>query len=127
MYYVLGIMQPLLIFDGNCGFCRTWVERWKRKTSDNVRYAPYQDVASQFPEVPLHEFEAAVQFVEEGEGGKQQVTSGAEAVFRLLRYGGKTFPLWCYTSLPGFKLISESVYRLVAAHRARKSCGVHRK
>jgi predicted DCC family thiol-disulfide oxidoreductase YuxK len=33
---------PLLIFDGDCGFCRIWVEYWKRLTGDLVAYGPYQ-------------------------------------------------------------------------------------
>ncbi|MCZ6572672.1 MAG: dual specificity protein phosphatase family protein, partial [Planctomycetota bacterium] len=40
---------PLLVFDGDCGFCRRWVERWKRETGDRVAYTPYQEVGDRFP------------------------------------------------------------------------------
>jgi hypothetical protein len=29
--------RPLFIFDGDCGFCRMWVEYWRRLTGDRVR------------------------------------------------------------------------------------------
>ena len=119
--------KPLLIYDGDCGFCRKWVDRWKRKTGDHVEYAPYQEVASQFPDIPLHLFQASVQLVEVGEGGERKVTGGAEAVFRVLQHGGMKLPLWCYRYLPGFRQVSEYVYRFVAAHRAKTTCATPRR
>src|SRR5437773_2587310 len=32
--------KPLLIFDGECGFCRRWIERWQAKTGDRIDYRP---------------------------------------------------------------------------------------
>ncbi len=29
-------MPKLLIFDGNCGFCRIWIEYWKKLTADRI-------------------------------------------------------------------------------------------
>ena len=118
--------KPLLIFDGDCGFCRTWVAKWKRQTGDRVTYAPYQEVARDFPDIPLERFEASVHLIEE-EGEGRKISSGAEAVFRVLSHGGRGVLLWCYRFLPGFKFISECVYRFVANHRGKGSCGVHRK
>ena len=114
---------PLLIFDGSCGFCRKWVDKWKKQTGDRVTYASYQEFARNFPEIPLTQFEASVHLIEEEATGRK-ITSGAEAVFRVLSHGGRGVPLWCYRYLPGFKFISECVYRFVAAHRATGSCGV---
>ena len=45
--------RPLLIYDGECSFCRFWVDDWKDLTGDRVAYAPFQEVADQFPEIPL--------------------------------------------------------------------------
>ena len=36
--------RPLLVFDGECPFCRAWVDYWKRLTGDRIDYAPYQEV-----------------------------------------------------------------------------------
>ena len=44
--------KPLLIFDGDCHFCRRWIERWREITAGAVEYAPSQEVAERFPEIP---------------------------------------------------------------------------
>ena len=108
------ITKPLLIYDGDCGFCRRWIARWQSLTGDRVEYAPFQQVASEFPEIPQEQFEASVQLIEPA--GK--VSSGAEAVFRTLTYTpGKKWMLWMYEKIPGAAHISEWSYRLVAQHR----------
>ena len=41
----LAISQdPLVIFDGHCGFCRIWIEYWKAITGGRVGYAASQEV-----------------------------------------------------------------------------------
>ena len=42
--------RPLLIYDGDCGFCNYWVRYWQKLTGDRVAYAPYQETAAQYPE-----------------------------------------------------------------------------
>ena len=106
---------PLLIFDGDCGFCRGWIARWRRATGDRVEYAPHQQVAARFPEIPLARFQAAVQLIEPGGRWSQ----GAEAVFRALSYSSRSdWPLWLYENVPGFSAASEFCYRFVASHRS---------
>ncbi len=72
--------RPTLVFDGDCGFCRYWIARWRRVTGDLVEYAPYQEVAGYYPEIPVESFAKSVQLILP-DGG---VTSGAEAVFGAL-------------------------------------------
>ncbi len=106
--------KPLLIWDGDCDFCRAWIARWQRVTGDRLDYAPYSEVASQFPEIPRERFERAVQLVEPDGTWSQ----GAEAVFRSLAHApGNGWPLWLYRRLPGFAAASEWCYRRVARHR----------
>ena len=109
-----GREQPLVVYDGDCDFCRRWVERWRLTTGERVAYAPYQEVAEQFPEVPPERFRTAVVLITpEGE-----VYSGAEAVFVLLSHvPGCRWPMWAYRTLPGVAPVSEGVYRFVARHR----------
>src|ERR1700678_3035384 len=79
--------MPLLIFDGECGFCRRWVGRWKNATGEAVTYLPLQDpaVATQFPEIPREDMEESIHLVlPDG-----SVYYGAEAVFRSLAAGGR--------------------------------------
>jgi lipase maturation factor 1 len=105
--------KPLLIYDGDCGFCKLWISRWKQLTADKVDYAPYQEVASQFPQIPAEDFRKSVQFVDQD----GSVTKGAKAVFQSLRYANKKWMLWCYENIPGVAPISEWFYQLVAKHR----------
>jgi len=106
---------PLLIYDGDCGFCKYWLRYWKRLTGDRVAYAPYQEVAAQHPEIPVAEFKRAVQYI--APDGK--IASGAEAALLTLSHaGGKGFWLALYRHVPGFAAIAEAVYAFVASHRA---------
>ncbi len=105
--------KPLLVYDGRCGFCRIWIDYWKEITGSSVDYAPFQEVSGNFPEIPLEQFQQAVQMIlPSGE-----VLSGAQAVSRTLAYAGRGSLEWLYDHVPGFAASSESNYRLVAAHR----------
>ena len=108
-------MKPILIYDGNCGFCKKWVQRWKVLTEDKVDYAPYQEVAERFPQIPADEFSRSVKFIDQDEN----IYSAAEAVFHLMQYKeeGNKWGLWFYKYFPGFSSISEFSYRVIAEHR----------
>ena len=107
--------RPLLIFDGDCSFCRVWVEYWQQITADRVLYAPYQEVGDCFRDIPRQEFKAAVQLVQPD--GK--LFGGAHAVFRLLALiPGKSSLLWLYEKAPGFAPIADAAYALIARHRS---------
>lgn len=106
--------KPLLVFDANCHFCRRWIERWRELTAGTIDYAPFQEVAERFPEIPPEAFDRSVQFVETD----GTVFSGAEAVFRSLGRGPRRqWMIWCYKHLPGFSVVTETAYRLVARNR----------
>jgi lipase maturation factor 1 len=106
--------KPLLIFDGDCGFCRIWIEYWKILTGDRVEYAPSQDVAGQYPQIPENNFRESVQLVmPDG-----QALSGARAVFTTLSsVPGRAWMLWAYEHVPVVAPGSEAAYRLIASHR----------
>lgn len=110
--------RPLAIFDGDCGFCRSWIVRWKEETGPAVDYAPSQDVAERFPEISKEAFARAFQLVlPDGRSFE-----GAEAVFRTLaqRPGGSRLA-WAYARVPGFTALSEFLYRAIARHRSAAS------
>ena len=106
---------PLLIFDGDCSFCRLWIEYWKRLTGGAIAYAPYQEVAERFPQIPAENFKRGVQLIlPDGEG-----LSAAHAVFRSLAHvPGYGWLLWAYLRVPGFAAVAGWLYRRVAAHRS---------
>ena len=87
---------PTLIFDGECRFCRHWIDRWRRWTEDRVNYIAFQQLGQSLPQVSREDCENAVQFVDvDG-----TVFSGADAIIRLFDFG-----------LPG-----GSVARWICAH-----------
>src|SRR5258708_4417090 len=107
--------QPLLIYDGDCGFCIYWVRYWQGLTGNRVTYAPYQEVGAQYPEIPLAAFQGAIHYV--APDGK--IASGAEAALLTLSHSpGKGFWLTLYRRLPAFAAIAELIYAFVASHRS---------
>src|SRR5579862_5190422 len=106
--------RPLLVYDGECGFCGYWARYWQKLTGDGVDYRPYQEVAAQYPAIPVADFQRAVQYI--APDGHR--ASAAEASFRTLSHArGGGFWLALYRKLPGFAAISELVYAFIAAHR----------
>ena len=106
--------KPLMIWDGECHFCKRWIERWREITAGEVEYVTYQDAANRFPEIPIEQFKRAVAFVEPD--GK--AFFAAEAVYRSLRYrSSRRWLAWSYDRVPGFAAVSELAYKFIARHR----------
>jgi predicted DCC family thiol-disulfide oxidoreductase YuxK len=107
--------RPVLIYDGDCGFCTTSVRllvRWLRPPVDVVAWQ-HTDLAG----YGLTEAAArrAVQWV-----GPDGHSAGAPAVAALLRRTGG--PWWVLGTLLGWPLIRQVAavaYRLIAANRHR--------
>ena len=107
--------RPLLVYDGDCGFCGYWARYWNKLTGDAVDYRPYQDVAAQYPAIPVSDFQRAVQYI--APDGRR--ASAAEASFLSLSHArGKGIWLALYRRLPGFAALSEWAYALIGAHRS---------
>jgi len=106
--------KPLIIWDGDCHFCRRWIERWREITRDEVDYEISPKVGDRFPEIPREQFERSVIYIET-DGA---VYSGAEAVFRSLRCrSSKKWLAWSYYHFPGFAPVSESLYKIISCNR----------
>lgn len=104
----------LVLYDGECAFCRQTVSRWRGATEDRVDFVPFQDARYRFPDIPESDCRSALQLIDV-DGRRYQ---GAEAVFRLLAQGaGKRLPLFLYRWMPGFAPASRIVYRWVASRR----------
>ncbi|HEX4638470.1 MAG TPA: lipase maturation factor family protein [Chthoniobacterales bacterium] len=107
--------KPLLIWDGECHFCRRWIERWHEITGDEVDYETSQNVTDRFPEIGREQFQRSVVLIEP-DGA---VFSAAEAVFRSLRCrSSRRWLAWSYYHVPGFAPITEAFYKFVAANRS---------
>ena len=110
--------KPLMIWDGECHFCKRWIERWREITAGKVDYVTYQEAANRFPEIPIEQFKRAVAFIEPD--GK--AFFAAEAVYRSLRYrSSRRWLAWSYDRVPGFAAVSELAYKFIARHRGAGS------
>lgn len=112
------LVKPLLIYDGDCGFCKRWVRRWSSRTGERVDYAPYQQpgVLARHG-VSVAAARRAVQLVLP-DGERYQ---GAEAVFRLVMLAPGRHLLARLGRLPVLRWIAERLYRFIAAHRVLAS------
>ncbi len=109
--------RPLAVFDGDCGFCRQWIERWRARTGPRVDYAPSQEVAARFPEIPPEAFARAFQLVlPDG-----RVLEGAAAVLATLDPAPGDGMLSALARVPVLGRLLELAYRLVASHRPAAS------
>ena len=107
--------KPLMIWDGECLFCKMCIERWREITAGKIDYATYQQAADQFPEIPVDQFKRAMAFIEPD--GK--TFFAAEAVYRSLRHrSSRKWLAWSYDQVPGFAEISETAYKFIARHRS---------
>jgi predicted DCC family thiol-disulfide oxidoreductase YuxK len=106
--------KPLMVWDGECHFCKRWIERWREITAGKVDYITYQEAAQQFREISVEQFQRAAVLIEpDGE-----TLFAAEAVYRSLACRpSKRWLAWSYDHVPGFATISEAVYKFVARHR----------
>jgi predicted DCC family thiol-disulfide oxidoreductase YuxK len=108
--------KPVIVFDGDCNFCRRWISRWHDATGERVEYVPFQhpSVAERFPELSREQCEQSVQLIDT-DGA---IYSAAEAVFRTLAYAPRhRWPLWLYQHAPGVAPVTEFFYHSVAKHR----------
>lgn len=104
-------MKPdrTLIFDGDCAFCRTWVDYWKSRTGDAVRYLSIEKSRREFPGLAIEDLKQRVHLVT-----PEGIFTGAEAVFRAL---GSGWMVALYQRVPVFAVLAEFLYGLVAGHR----------
>lgn len=107
--------RALLIYDGDCNFCKGWVKRWEHSIGDRIDYAQSQKVAHEFPISP-QVFKSSVVLIDK-DGA---VYKGAKAVFKALsNKPGKAAGVYyyLYERIGFFALICEKFYSLVAKNR----------
>jgi predicted DCC family thiol-disulfide oxidoreductase YuxK len=111
--------RPVVVFDGDCGFCRFWIERWRHRSGGRVDFEPFQspEIARRFPEIPRERFAFAVHLIEPD----GRVSQAAEAVVRLDALGGRPALRWAYERVPGVAAVTERAYRTIADHRSFSS------
>ena len=107
-----------MIWDGDCDFCRLWIERWREMTAGKVDYTTYQEAGDRFPEIPPEEFNRSLILIQPD--GK--VFFAAEAAYRsLANRRSREWLAWSYDHVPGFAAVSETGYGFIARHRKSAS------
>ncbi|MER6475014.1 thiol-disulfide oxidoreductase DCC family protein [Streptomyces filamentosus] len=108
--------RPVLVYDGDCGFCTTAAAFAERRVRPHCEIVPWQftdlDALGVTPE------RAAYEVLWVTPSGA--VDGGARAVAKaLLSAGGFWTPVGAVLLLPGVRWGARGVYRLIAAHRHR--------
>ncbi|WP_297337134.1 DCC1-like thiol-disulfide oxidoreductase family protein [Algoriphagus sp.] len=106
--------KDLFIWDGQCGFCKYWILVWKSKTR-GLEYQTFQEVADNFPDIPLKEFKKASRLIEKD----GSVFSGPESAFRTFAYFKKPRTFWqkWYQQSKIFRQLSNQGYNFIAKNR----------
>jgi len=105
--------KPVVLYDGNCGFCRFWVERWNAIVRGSVDFEPLQQEGARYPGIPREQMEREMQLVD----ADGTVLGGADAVLRMWR--GTRWG-WLETlakKVPPLLGALRAGYRFVAGHR----------
>ena len=106
--------KPLLIWDGDCDFCRLWIERWREMTADKVDYTTYQQAGDRFHEISPEQFNRSLVLIQ----SDGTVFFAAEAAYRsLASHRSREWLAWGYDHVPGFAAVSETGYGFIARHR----------
>lgn len=113
--------RPVMIYDGDCGFCQRWILKWQKVTGDKIQYVPYQFFVAdkdgrikEFPKISIVNCKRAIQLVLPG--GHHY--KAAEAVFTAFYFSGRQ-KVWLrlYKYFPGFKFLSEGLYKFISSNR----------
>ncbi len=110
-----NITRPVLIYDGDCGFCRKWIARWQESTGDSVDYITSQQAAPLYPEIPSEDFDRSVQLVMpdgtrlSGAAAVLAITSPHQPLARALH--------GAYSRFQWIRSATEAAYAIVASNR----------
>lgn len=112
--------KPVLIFDGDCGFCLRWIGRWRRWVGDRLDYVPIEEAVRRFPSLWSQDLHGAIRLIDT-EG---VVHVGMDALCLSLAVKGRWYwkiPLWVYQTIPGAAFFGERIYHFIARNRHRFS------
>lgn len=106
--------QPMMVWDGNCGFCHYWIIKWNLITKDIIKYKKYQLVHQQYADISIEQFKQAVQLImPDG-----QIYSGPAAAYQSFALANRyNFLIQWYQKSKLFRNISNWAYQKVAENR----------
>lgn len=113
--------RPVLIYDGNCAFCRRWIARLKRWDHGNrIEMVParHRDDIPRMPAISDADLDRAIHLITVD----NRVLRGGRALPELLRWLPGSFLLRVLCMVPGMGLVLNLCYDRVAARRHRLGC-----
>ena len=107
--------KPILVWDGACGFCKYWITRWEKISEGKIIFTPYQEAATQFPDIPLKEFKKASRLITT----KGTVHGGPDSAY-MSYYIANPNSKWhsWYQNIGWFRNLSDHGYNFIAKHRS---------
>ncbi|WP_441247243.1 thiol-disulfide oxidoreductase DCC family protein [Kitasatospora sp. McL0602] len=125
--------DPVLVFDGDCGFCATSVRFAERYLRATLASGGWEAVPFQFADLPELDARAGGRGLVSWERAERQILwltpggevyAGAQAAARLLmRTGGAWAYLGAVLTLAPVRPVAAALYRLVARNRHRMPGG----
>jgi predicted DCC family thiol-disulfide oxidoreductase YuxK len=107
----------ILLYDGQCGFCKKWVAYVQTRIQKGIQFFSYQDKGHEYPHLKEDDFQKKVHLIDD-----DTVWVGAAAVYKVVSFSKWWGWLWwMYCRIPGFNCVSEWGYSWVASHRSRVS------
>ena len=70
--------QPIMVWDGDCDFCKKFAERFQEISKNTVEFIPNQELHKKYPGAPENDYQSSVYFL-----NKESSAKGAEAVFNF--------------------------------------------
>lgn len=106
--------KPLLVWDGECGFCRMCVERFVSQKKEGVNLVPFQELHRHWPQAPEEDYASAViLYTPDGQSYR-----AAAAIYRFYaEFPWRGWAFWLYSRFRWFTKLSEWGYTFVAEHR----------
>ena len=108
--------RPVMVFDGDCAFCRQQVERIRRRDAGGrFEYVPWQQpgLRERFPQLAEGDLEAGMRLIEPD----GRVLIGADAVHAV----AARLPRWRWLAplyrVPGLRGLTRFGYRWIARRR----------
>ena len=103
--------RPILVWDGECNFCRLCAQRFDSHRENKVDLIPYQSLHQKWPQAPTENYASAVYlFTPAGKSYR-----AAAAVYRFYaEYPWRGWANWAYKRFRWFAVLSEWGYQFVA-------------
>ena len=107
--------KPMMVWDGECGFCKFWITHWQSKSNETITFKTYQEVSGKYADIPLKEFKKASRLIETD----GRIYSGPNSAYRSFLYFENPDKKWhrWYSTIKWFQKLSDHAYNFIAKHR----------